>query len=33
MLVQFWWGNIKERGYVEDLGIVGKILLNWILKK
>ena len=33
MLVQFWWGNIKERGYVEDLSIVGKILLNWILKK
>jgi hypothetical protein len=31
--MQLWWVNIKERGYVEDLGIVGRILLNWIIKK
>jgi hypothetical protein len=33
MHIQFWWGIIKERDYVEDLGIVGKVLLNSILKK
>jgi hypothetical protein len=24
----FWWGNPMERGYLEDLGVDGKIILN-----
>jgi hypothetical protein len=26
---EFWWVNMKERGHLEDLGIVGNIL-KWI---
>jgi len=29
----FWWGNLKERGHVEDLGVDGRIILQWIFKK
>jgi len=28
-----WWGNLKERGYLEDSGVDGKTLLNYIFKK
>jgi hypothetical protein len=27
-----WWGNRKEIGYLEDLGVDGKAL-NWILNE
>jgi len=27
----FWWGNLKERGTLEDVD--GRIILKWILKK
>ena len=25
---QFWWGNMKERGHLEDTRIDGRIILN-----
>jgi hypothetical protein len=27
------WGNLKERGYKEDLGAVERIILKWILNR
>jgi len=26
-----WWGNLKERGYLEDRGVNGTVILSWIL--
>jgi hypothetical protein len=26
----FWWGNMKERCHIEDLDIVGSIILRHI---
>jgi hypothetical protein len=26
----FWWGNLKERHLLENLGIDGGIILKWI---
>ena len=28
----FWWGNLKVRDHLGDLGVVGRIMLKWILK-
>ena len=28
----FWWGNLKERDCLEDLGVDRKIILKWIFK-
>jgi hypothetical protein len=30
---EFERGYLKERSYLEDLGIDGSIILKWILKK
>ena len=30
---RIWWANVKERDYLENLGIDGKILFKWFLKK
>jgi len=27
----FWWGNLRERGHLEDLGVDGRKILKWIL--
>jgi hypothetical protein len=28
-----WWGDLRERKHLEDLGIDGMIILKWIFKK
>jgi hypothetical protein len=28
----FWWGGLRERGHLEDLGIDGRLILKWIIK-
>jgi hypothetical protein len=27
------WGNLKERNYLENVGVDVRIILNWILNK
>jgi hypothetical protein len=27
-----WWGNLRERGDLEDVGIDVRIILKWIFK-
>jgi hypothetical protein len=29
----FCWGNIRQRGNLEDLGVEGRIILKYIFKK
>ena len=29
----FWWGNLRERGYLGDPGIDGRIILRLIFRK
>jgi hypothetical protein len=26
----FWWGNLREGKYINDLGVDGRIKLKWI---
>jgi hypothetical protein len=33
MLTGFWWGNLMEGDYLEDLGADWRIIFKWILKK
>ena len=28
----FWWGDMRERGHLEGLGVHGSIILKWILQ-
>ena len=30
---RFWWGNLRERGYLGDPGIDGRIILRLIFRK
>jgi len=29
----FWWGNLKGRDHLENLGKDGRIILRWIFEK
>jgi hypothetical protein len=29
----FWWGNLRERDHLEDLGVYGRVILIWIFEK
>jgi len=29
----FWWRNLRERDHLEDLGVDGRIILHFALKK
>jgi hypothetical protein len=33
MHTEFLWRNLKERDYLEGVGINGRIILKWISKK
>jgi len=33
LYAQFWWGNLKERDYLEDQGIDGRILITIFVKE
>jgi len=30
---RFWWENLKERDYLEDPDVDGRIILSWIFRK
>jgi hypothetical protein len=29
----FWWGNVKEKDHLGDLGVDGRIILIWIFRE
>jgi hypothetical protein len=29
----FWWGDLREKDRVKDLGVDGRSILKWVLKK
>ena len=33
MYAGFGWGNLRERGHLEDPGVDGRIKLEWIFRK
>ena len=33
MYTGFWWRTLRERDYLEDPGLDGKIILRWIFRK
>jgi len=33
MQTGFWWGDLRQRDYLEDLDIYKMIILKWIFKK
>jgi hypothetical protein len=30
---EFWWGNLRERDHLGNLGVDEKIILKWIFNK
>jgi len=33
VLTGFWWGNLRERDHMEDLGVDGRVILRWIFRE
>ena len=33
MRTEFWWGDLRERACLEDLGVDGNIMLKLIFQK
>jgi hypothetical protein len=33
VLTGFWWGNLRKSDHLEDTGVYGRIILNWIFQK
>jgi len=33
VFIGFWWGNVRERDNLEDLGVDGRMILRWISRK
>ena len=33
MHTRFWWRNLRERDYSEDLDLDGKTLIKWFFRK
>jgi hypothetical protein len=29
----FWWGLMRKKGHLDNLGVDGSIILKWIFKK
>jgi len=29
----FWWVNLRERAYLEDPGLDGRIIIRWTFRK
>ena len=29
----FWWGNLKDRDHIEDIGLASRIILKWMFRK
>ena len=29
----FWWGDMSERDYLEELGVEGSVVLEWFISK
>ena len=30
---QFWWGNLRQRDHLKDVGADERIILKWLFKK
>jgi hypothetical protein len=33
VITRIWWGNLKERDYLEGPDVERKIILRWIFRK
>jgi hypothetical protein len=32
LLIGFWWGSLREGGYLKDAGIDEMMILKWVFK-
>jgi len=30
---EFWWGNLRERGHIEEPGVDGRIMVRSVFRK